>query len=173
MLKRTRKYFILNATHFNGLENRFEHLMSGQHPFLGLFDLAVHWCMRCCPCPHFGLFGFCHILVWYIVVGLVNDDEKTTKKRQSFCNKSSFSSFCSRFRRFVVVFFFFISFRRLSRLLRVWNDRFFAVFMSFLTSYFFQTKSSFFDRFFVVFFCRFLRRFFQKNSLCLIVFFVV
>ena len=56
----------------------------------------------------------------------------TTKKRQSFCKKSSFSSFCRRFRRFVIVFFVFISFRRLSSLLSVRNDPFFVVFCRFL-----------------------------------------
>ena len=53
----------------------------------------------------------------------------TTIKRQSFCKKLSFSSFCCRFRRFVVVFFVFISFSRLVRFSHVRKDRFFVVFV--------------------------------------------
>ena len=73
---------------------------------------------------------------------------RTTKKRQSFCTKPLFSSFCRRFRRFVVVFFLFISFCRLSRLLSLRNDCFFVVFCLFLTL--------FFSKEFVVF-CSFFR----------------
>ena len=74
----------------------------------------------------------------------------TTKKRQYLVRSCRFSSFCRRFCRFVVVFFVFISFRLFSRLLSVRNDRFFVVFLSFLTSFFCYKKSSFFDGFFVV-----------------------
>ena len=57
---------------------------------------------------------------------------KTTKKLQYFVRNRSFR----RFRRFVVVFFVFNSFRRLSRLLGVRKDRFFVVFCRFLRPFF-------------------------------------
>ena len=71
------------------------------------------------------------------------------------------------FRCFVVVFFVFISFRRLSRLLRVANDRFFVVLLSFSCVVFFQMKLPFFDSFFVVSYVVF---FFKRNRRFLIVF---
>ena len=52
-----------------------------------------------------------------------------TKKRQSFCKKSSFSSFCRRIRRLFVVFLFFISFRRLGRFSHVRKDCFLSFFV--------------------------------------------
>ena len=108
------------------------------------------------------------IIILYVEEGPVL--RTTTKKRQYFVRSCCFSSFCRRFRRFVVVFFNFISFRRFSRLLSVRNDRFVVVFLSFLTLFFFQLKLSFFYCFFVVF-CRFLRRFFViRNRRFLIVF---
>ena len=94
-----------------------------------------------------------------------DNDEKTTK----FCTKLHFSSFCRRFRRFVIVFFVFISFRRLGRLLSVRNDCFFVGFLSFHTLMFFKWNRRSWS--FFALFRRFLRRFFfKRNCRFLIVF---